>query len=75
MRTGLGWSGRGGGRSAGCGVQGEPFVLAVPAIGQVEREVASAVPGGAGGDGDQVAADGGAARFGVVAAGQGAGGS
>ena len=33
-------------------------MLAVPAFGQVEGEVAAAVAGGAGGDGDQVAADG-----------------
>ena len=39
----------------------QPFLLAVPAFGQVEDEVAAAVPGGAGGDGDQVAADRGGA--------------
>ena len=58
VRTGPGWSGRCGGRAAGGGEQVQPFVLAVPAFGQVQGEVAAAVPGGAGGDGDQVAADG-----------------
>jgi len=47
----------------------------VPAFGQVESEQAAAGPGGAGGDGDQVAADGGRAGPGVAAAGQGAGGA
>jgi hypothetical protein len=37
----------------------QPFLLAVPVFGQVEGEVA--VAGGAGGDGDGVAADGGGA--------------
>ena len=55
---GPGWSGRCGGRAAGRGEQVQPFVLAVPAFGQVQGEVTVAVPGGAGGDGDQVAADG-----------------
>ena len=36
----------------------QPFVFAVPAFGQVQGDVAAAVAGGAGGDGDQVAADG-----------------
>ena len=58
VRTGSGWSGRCGGRAAGGGEQVQPFVLAVPAFGQVQGDVAAAVPGGAGGDGDQVAADG-----------------
>jgi hypothetical protein len=52
------WSGRGGGRPAGCGEKAEPFLFAVLAFGQVEGEMAEAVPGGAGGDGDQVPADG-----------------
>ena len=50
-------------------------MLAVPAVGQVQRDVPAAVPGGAGGDVDQVAADGGAAGLGVGEAGQGAGGA
>ena len=50
-------------------------MFAVPAFGQVQRDVAVAVPGGAGGDVDQVAADGGAAGLGVGEAGQGAGGA
>jgi hypothetical protein len=41
----------------------------------VEGDAAAAVPGGAGGDGDQVAADGGAAGFGEGAAGEGPGGA
>ncbi len=49
-------------------------MLAVPAFGQVQGEAASAVAGGAGGDGDQVAADGGRAGSGVAAAGERAGG-
>jgi hypothetical protein len=52
VRTGRGWSGRGGGRAAGRGEQAEPFVFAVPAVRQVEGEVAAAMPGDAGGDGD-----------------------
>ena len=50
-------------------------MLAVPAFGQVQREVAAAGPGGAGGDVDQVAAQRGAAGSGVGQAGQGAGGA
>ena len=57
-RTVLGWSGRCGGRTAGGIEEVEPFVLAVPSLGQVQGDVAAAVAGGAGGDGDQVAADG-----------------
>ena len=45
-----GWSGRLGGRPAGRFPQVEPFGLAVPALGEVEREAAPAVAGGAGGD-------------------------
>jgi hypothetical protein len=51
-------SGRGGGRAAGGSEQVQPFVCAVPALGHVQRDVAAAVPGGAGGDVDEVAADG-----------------
>jgi hypothetical protein len=47
----------------------------MPAFGQVQGEVAAAVAGGAGGDVDQVAADGGAAGPGVGQAGQGSGGA
>jgi hypothetical protein len=50
-------------------------VLAVPALGQVEGEVAAAVPGGAGGHGDQVAADGRGPGPGEVQGRQGAGGA
>ena len=35
--------------------EAQPFVLAVPAFGQVQGDVAAAVPGDPGGDGDQVA--------------------
>src|SRR6516164_7674457 len=70
-----GGSGRGGWRAAGGGEQGQPFVFAVPAFGQVQRDVAAAVPGGAGGDVDEVAADGGAAGLAVAEAGQGSGGA
>jgi hypothetical protein len=55
--------------------QGHPFVLAVPGLGQVQRDVPVAVPGGAGGDVDEVAADGGAAGLAVGEAGQGSGGA
>src|SRR5581483_2713904 len=68
---GRGWSGRGCWRRAGSGAQGHPFVLAVPACGEVEGDVAAAVAGGAGGDVDEVAADGGAAGLAVGEAGQG----
>jgi hypothetical protein len=50
-------------------------MFVVPAFGQVQRDVAAAVPGGAGGDGDQVAADGGAAGLAAGQAGQGSGGT
>jgi len=43
----------------------------VPAFGQVQGDVAVAVPGGAGRRVDQVAADGGAAGLAVGEAGQG----
>jgi hypothetical protein len=47
----------------------------VPAVGQVHGDVAAAVAGDAGGDVDEVAADGSAAGFGAGQAGQGAGGA
>jgi hypothetical protein len=53
----------------------QPFVVAVPAFGQVQGQAAPAVACGPGGDGDQVAADGGCADPGVAAAGEGAGGA
>jgi hypothetical protein len=58
-----GWSGRGGGRAAGRAEEVQPFLLAVPGPRQVQGDVAAAVPGGAGGDGDQVPADGGGRAF------------
>ena len=70
-----GWSGRCGGWPAGRIEEAEPFVLAVPAFGQVQGEVAAAVPGGAGGDGDQVAADGRGPGLGEGQGRQGAGGA
>ena len=68
VRTGRGWSGRCGGWPAGGFEQVQPFVAAVPAFGQVQGELAAAVAGGPGGDGDQVAADGGGAGLRVAAA-------
>jgi len=68
---GPGWSGRGDWRAAGSGEQGHPFVFAVPGRREVQRDVPAAVPGGPGGDVDQVAADGGAAGLAVGQAGQG----
>ena len=50
-------------------------MLAVPAFGQVEGEVAAAVPGDPGCNGDQVTADGGGPGLGEGQAGQGAGGA
>src|SRR5262249_19622626 len=50
----------------------QPFLPAMPAFGQVEGEVSPAVAGGAGGDVDQVAADGRCAGLRVQGAGQGA---
>jgi hypothetical protein len=47
----------------------------VPAFGQVHGDVAAAVACDAGGDGDQLAADGRAAGFGEEGAGQAAGGA
>ena len=75
VRTGRGWSGRCGGRAARGGPRVLPFVLAVPASGRVKGEVPSAVAGGAGGDGDEVAADGGGAGLRVQRAGQCPGGA
>jgi len=71
----LGWSGRLGGWAGGGFEQVHQLLFAVPVFGQVQGEVAVAVAGGAGGDVDQVAADGGAAGFGVGEAGQGPGGA
>ena len=50
-------------------------MLAVPGFGQVEGEVPAAVAGGAGGDGDQVTADGRGPGLRERRAGQGAGGA
>ena len=50
-------------------------MFAVPAFGQVQGDVAAAVPGGAGGDVDQVTADRCAAGLAVGEAGQGSGGA
>jgi hypothetical protein len=47
-------------------------VFAVPALGKVDDDAAPDVPGGAGGNGYQVAADGSRAGPGVAAAGEGA---
>jgi hypothetical protein len=55
--------------------QVHPFVLAVPARGQVHGDVAAAVAGDAGGDADQLATDGRAAGFRVDWPGQAAGGA
>jgi hypothetical protein len=41
------WSGRGAGRAAGGLEEVHPVVLAVPAVGQVNGDVAAAVPGDA----------------------------
>ncbi len=64
------------GWAAAGGEQGYPFVFAVPSFGQVQHyvAVAVAVAGGAGGDVDEVTADGGAAGLAVGEAGQGSGG-
>jgi len=73
--TGLGWSGRGGGWAAGGFEQVEPFLAVVPVLGEVHGEVAAAVAGDASRDGDELAADGGAAGPWVEAPGQGPGGA
>jgi hypothetical protein len=70
-----GWSGRCGGWAAGGVQEVQPFVLAVPAFGQVQGNVAAAVPGGAGRDGDQVPADGRGPGLRERQAGQGGGGA
>ena len=71
------WAGQAacGGRAAGGLEEVHPFGLAVPAFGQVQGEVAAAVAGGAGGDVDEVAAQGGASGLGAGEAGQGPGGA
>jgi len=56
--TDPGWSGRGGGRPGGGLEQVHPFGVAVPSFGQAQGKVPAAVAGGAGGDVDQVAAQG-----------------
>ena len=66
--TGPGGSGRGDGRPAGGFEEVHPVVLAVPAVGQVHGDVAAAVADDAGGDADQVAADGRAAGLRVETA-------
>ena len=45
--------------------RGHPFLVAVPAFGEVDGDVAAAVAGHAGGDADQLGADGRAAGPGV----------
>jgi hypothetical protein len=50
-------------------------VFAVPAFGQVQRDVPAAGPGGAGSDIDQVAAQRGTAGLRIRKAGQGSGGA
>ena len=70
---GRGWSGRSGGRPAGLCPQVQPGMLTVVARGQVEDEVAAAVAGDAGAEGDQVPADGRGAGSGVGPAGPGPG--
>jgi len=54
-----------GGRAAGGFEQVHPVLLAVPALGQVQGDLAAAVAGDPGGYADQVPADGGAAGGGV----------
>jgi hypothetical protein len=61
------------GRSAGGFEPVHPLVLAMPALGQVHGEVTAAVPVGARGQVNQVAADGGTAGFAVGQAGEGGG--
>src|SRR5579859_324679 len=71
------WAGQAGvgGRPGGGFEQVHPLVLAVPALGQVQGDLAAAVAGSAGGDVDEVAAQLGASGFGVGEAGQGTGGA
>ena len=73
--TGLGWSGRCGGRSAGGLEQVHPLVLAVPVLGHVHGDVAPSVPGGAGGDVDEVTAQRGSPGPGAGETGQGSSGA
>src|SRR3974377_1959361 len=73
---GLGWSGHlGRWRPAGGFEQVHPLLLTVPALGKVQGEVPAAGAGGAGGDVDEVAAQGGTPGFGAGEAGQGPGGA
>jgi hypothetical protein len=62
-------------RAAGFCPQVLPGLLAVVAGGQVQDEVPAAVPGDAGGHGDQVAADAGGPCPGVAGPGAGSGGA
>jgi hypothetical protein len=73
--TGCGRSGRGRRRAARAFEQVHLAALAVPAVGEVDGEVAAAVPGGARGHVDEVTADGGAPGPGVGEAGRGTGGA
>src|SRR6266496_5267327 len=57
-------------RPAGSIEEIHPFLLAVPARGQVQGDVAASVPGDPGGDGDEVAADGRSAYSGADAVGE-----
>jgi hypothetical protein len=61
------------GRAAGGAVEVQPVVLAVPVPGQVEGDAVAAVAGDPGGDGDQVAAQRGAASLAQGGTGQGSG--
>jgi hypothetical protein len=70
-----GWSVPGGWWPAGGFEEIQPSSLAVPALGQVQGDVAAAVASDPGADADQLAADGQAARFGAGRAGQGGGGA
>ena len=60
---------------AGSGEQGHPLLFALPVFGQVQGDAAAFVPGGAGDQVDQVAADGGTAGLAVSEAGQRSGGA
>jgi hypothetical protein len=64
-----------GGRAGGGFEEVHPVLLAVPAFGQVQGDVAAAAEGGAGGDVDEVAAQRGAAGVGAGQAGQRSGGA
>src|SRR5207244_12854002 len=65
-----GGGGRRRGRAAGGFEQGPPLAFAVPVLRQVQGQLAAAAAGEAGGDVDQVGADGGAAGPGVEPGGQ-----